>query len=303
MKMSKFSRRDFLNVTAGTVGAGLLASCAEESSYATEEAVDSVASATTASVPVGVQLYCFRHMLEEDTPGSLEKIAGIGFTHVETAGYYGLKATELRKLFDDNGLNCMSAHVGIDALGDDIKETADFHAVLGNERLVIPSLPKEMYATKDDLMRGIDRMNGISKTLGERGMKTGYHCHDYTFEQKFDGNSIWKIVTDNTDDDFIMQLDIGNASQGGADIPSVIRDTPGRILSIHAKPYTKGASDPMDAFIGKDALNWPLIIGLLESVGGVDQYIIEYEQEAHPPLEALAGNLAGFKAAQAAKAS
>ena len=296
MKDSKYSRRDFINFTAGSLAAGLLTtSCTQEASDAVDTAEEAVTSLVTSNIPIGVQLYCFRHLLEEDTPGSLAKIAEIGYEHVETAGYYGLTAPELKKMFDDNGLNCFSAHVGMDALSPETLEaTADYHAELGNKRLVIPAIPQEPRDSKEALMKCIDQMNVIAESLGKRGMKTGYHCHAYTFENVFDGKNIWQHITDNTDDDFIMQLDVGNAANGSADIPQVVRETPGRILSIHAKPYTPGADDPNDAFIGKDGLDWPLILDLLEE-NGVDQYIIEYEQEAHPPLVALAANLAGFK--------
>jgi len=297
MKNSKYSRRDFINLTAGSIAAGLITtSCTQDASDAVDTVENAVADIVTPNVPIGVQLYCFRHLLEEDTPGSLAKIAEIGYEHVETAGYYGLTAPELRKMFDDNGLKCFSAHVGMGDLSPEtLKATADYHAVLGNERLVIPGIPQEDHESQEALMACIDRMNVIAETLRARGMKTGYHCHAYTFEKVFDGKTIWQHITDNTNDDFIMQLDVGNAAHGKADIPQVVRDTPGRILSIHAKPYSSSSDDPFNSFIGDDELDWPAILDLLENGGGVDQYIIEYEHEGHPPLDALAANLAAFK--------
>jgi len=295
MKNSKFSRRDFISLATGSIAVGALAGCAQESSDAVGDVAEAVTDMVKPAIPIGVQLYCFREMLGEDTPGSLEKIAGLGFKHVETAGYYGLAAADLKKMFDDNGLECFSAHVGMNDLSTEtLAETADYHAGLGNKRLVIPGIPDSRHETREALMQTIDEMNAISTALAERGMQTGYHCHAYSFEKTFEGDTIWKIITDNTDDSFIMQLDVGNASHGSANIPEVIRQTPGRILSIHAKPYTTGAEHPFANYIGEDSLDWPSIVDLLESTGGVDQYIIEYEDESKPPLEAMAANLASF---------
>jgi len=46
--------------------------------------------------PVGLQLYTFFNQIDDDVPGTLKKIAGIGYKEIESAfskkgGYYGMK--------------------------------------------------------------------------------------------------------------------------------------------------------------------------------------------------------------------
>jgi len=61
---------------------------------------------------------------------------------------------------------------------------------------------------------------------------------------------------------------------------------------MHVKPYSKTKPD---AYLGADELDWSAIMTAVESVGGVEWYIIEYEREGVPPLESLKSNLDAFK--------
>ena len=59
--------------------------------------------------PIGVQLYTVRDLMKNDVPGTIAKVAGIGYTHVEGAGYnkrkfYGMEPGEFKGLLANNGL-------------------------------------------------------------------------------------------------------------------------------------------------------------------------------------------------------
>ncbi len=291
MTSNAFSRRDFLNITAGGFAAAAvtgLSGCAKTESPAT------VASIST-NIPIGVQLFCFRHLLEKDVPGTLAEVAKLGFVEVEFAGHYGSSAQETKKMLDDNGLDAVSTHLSIgDLLGDEFEKTVAYNQIIGNNNLFLWGIGEDR-RSKDALMRTIDDFVMIADKLRPLGMKTGYHCHDYSFSMEYDGKNIWDWIADNTPEDFVMQLDTGNARSGGADLAAALKNHPGRIKSMHIKPYTVGADNPSDPFIGDDSTDWAQIIELSESIGGIESYIIEYEQESHPPLDALKDNLARFK--------
>ena len=243
------------------------------------------------AVPVGVQLYCFRHLLEEDFEGTLAQVATLGYDGVEFAGYYDYSAEDLRKLLDGHGLEVAGAHVGMgQLLGDELQRSIDFHGELGNTRLIVPAIGEDRRSPMEAVMRTAEDLTRIQEALRPHGMSTGYHCHAYSFNQLVDGQTVWDILADNTPEDVILQLDTGNAKNGGADLLQVIRNDPGRIKSIHVKPYTVEAEHPFAPFIGDDSLAWAEIFDLSESVGGVEYYVVEYEEESHPPLEALRTN-------------
>ncbi len=286
-----FSRRDFLKATAGTLGAAAIATgCGSDGGY-DETAPDAAAGMTLSNVPVGVQMFCFRHLLENDFEGALAQIATLGYDGVEFAGYYDYSAADLRKLLDGHGLIACGAHVGIDMLlGDELQRSIDFHGELGNTSLIVPAIGNDRRSPMDAVMRTAEELTAIQETLRAHGMSTGYHCHAYSFDAPVEGQTIWDILANNTPDDLIMQLDTGNAANGGADIPDVIRSTTGRIRSMHVKPFTHGAEHPFAPFIGDDKLPWAEIFELSESEGGIEWYVVEYEDESHPPLEALKTN-------------
>jgi sugar phosphate isomerase/epimerase len=91
-----------------------------------------------------------------------------------------------------------------------------------------------------------------------------------------------------------MQYDNGNSLSGGADIDTagIIRKYPGRAVTVHLKPYTPSlAKDDLHAgfrpLIGEDEIPWDEFFQACETVGGTEWYIVEYESDAYPPLEAV----------------
>ena len=66
---------------------------------------------------IGVQLYTVRDLAAKDFPGTVKKVAELGYRYVELAGYGNLKtAQEVKKALDDAGLKAPSGHWAIDIL-------------------------------------------------------------------------------------------------------------------------------------------------------------------------------------------
>lgn len=297
------SRRDFVVRSAGALAATAFVGACGDSAQPSTSTADTTAAAggAVAGVPNGVQLYCVRDLLNQDFPGTIAALADMGYQGVEHIylyeGYeWPYSAAEIRQILEDNGLRSFGTHLSMGLLtGDQKQETIDYHLELGNPNLIVGSLPGDTRNSKDAVLAAADQLNQLAAELRPHGLRVGYHNHAYTFSETFDGETIWQILADNLDEGVILQLDTGNGASGGADIPTVLQQAPGHVISMHVKPYTASAEEPMDPFIGEDGLDWPQIIQLAESVGGIEYYIIEYEQESHPPLEALAANLENFR--------
>ena len=63
----------------------------------------------------GIQLYSIRSEMKADPMGTLQKLAAMGYKHVEHANYvgrkfYGWTPKEFRKVLDDLGLKMPSGH-------------------------------------------------------------------------------------------------------------------------------------------------------------------------------------------------
>jgi len=231
-------------------------------------------------IPVGIQLYSLRTIIPEDVPGSLQKLADMGYEGVEFAGYYGLGGAELRKMLDDCGLRCGGSHTGLPTLADDtFEETVAMNKALGNDRLIIPG------ADLDDLARTIDTFNAVHAKAKSVGMRCGYHNHTKEFET-VDGVTRFARIFSETPDDFLVQVDIGWAAAAGQDVAALLRQYAQRIETVHVKEHN---SRDKTAVVGEGEVDWPPVFDVLERETSVQWYIVEQEQYAVGPMESARG--------------
>jgi sugar phosphate isomerase/epimerase len=244
------------------------------------------------NIPVGTQAWCVRKQMAEDIPGTLAAVAKLGYQGIELENYYGRSAKEWKRWLADAKLKPCGTHIHLETmLGDRLAETIDFNKTIGNRNLVVRSMKKEVYTNRDLFLKTLDQYNEIAERIKPYGLRVSYHNHGDIFK-KFDGEYLIDIYAAKTRKDVGIQFDTGNASDFGVDILDFIKRHARRITSMHVKPYSK--ANP-SAYLGDDELNWPKIFELVERAGALDWYIIEYEKEGAPPLEALGANLQNFR--------
>lgn len=244
------------------------------------------------SIPIGVQLYSVRHDLARDPLATLKAVAAMGYTGVEFFGEPQRSAQELREMLDEARIACCGWHVPYALLQDDkLEETVAFHRTLGNDKLICPGVPEELRRTHADWLRLAAFFDGVAAKLAPHGMVTGYHNHHIEFTP-LEGEQPWDTLFGHTGRGVVMQFDTGNGLYGGADVLGIIRKYPGRAVTVHIKPYAPSAAegDPEAGFrplIGDDDIDWLAFFAACETVGGTQWYIVEYESDLYPPLEAV----------------
>jgi len=250
-------------------------------------------AATWKNVPIGTQLWCVRKQLATDIPGTLKALAGMGYEAVELENAFGKSGAEWRTHLDAAGLKACGFHHTLQELqGDKLAASIEFDQAIGNRNLIIRSLEPPVYTSADLLKKTADAVNSIAERLNPHNMRVGYHNHTTDFN-RIDGEYWWNRFADLTAKDVVLQFDTGNASEmEGVTPQEFITRNAGRTISMHVKPFSK--KNPT-AYLGADELDWPAIMTAAESVGGIQWYIIEYEHEGKPPLEALKANLEAFK--------
>jgi len=237
-----------------------------------------------AKIPIALQLYSIREDCAKDFAGTVKAVAEMGYDGVEFAGYYGLEAKEIKKILDDLGLKVAGTHTGINTLlGDELQKTVEFNKILGNKYLIVPGLPGDYTNSKEAWLKTADIMNDIAGKLKPHGMMTGYHNHSAEFKP-MDGELPWDIFFGATNDDVVMQVDIGNAMRGGGKPVPMIKKYPGRTKTIHLKEYS-ATNDK--AVVGEGDVDWEEVFELCETVGGTEWYIVEQESYAYPPIECV----------------
>jgi sugar phosphate isomerase/epimerase len=254
-----------------------------------------------AQIPIALQLYSVRHDLDRDLRGTLQAVAEMGYAGVEFAGAPKQSAAELKPLLDECGLACCGWHTPFALVQEDtLAETIAFNQALDNPNVIVPGIPADLRETRDDWLKLAVFFDEVAAKLAPYGMKTGYHNHHIEFAP-LDGEQPWDTFFGNTGEGVIMQLDTGNAIYGGGDPVDILSRYPGRTGTVHLKPYSKalGKDDPHKGFrpvIGDDDTPWEAIFEICESSGGTQWYIVEYESDAYPPLEAVELCLRGLRA-------
>jgi sugar phosphate isomerase/epimerase len=254
-----------------------------------------------ARVPIGLELYSVREDLARDPKGTLKRVAEMGYDGVEFAGF-PLPADELRGILDELGIVCCSSHTPLDhLLGAKLEETVAFNRTLGNKMLICPWIGEPYYGSRAGWLQAAELFNGIADRLAPHGMVTGYHNHDAEFKAEYDGETPWDIFFSHTKKEVVMQLDTGNALHGGGLSAPILRKFPGRARSVHLKPYsvTAAKAGPNAGFaplIGEDEIPWAEIFELCETIGGTEWYVVEYECDAYPALDAVERCLKALRA-------
>ena len=245
-------------------------------------------AAQSGKIPIGLELYSLREQCKTDLPGMLAAVAKIGYKGVEFAGYHGRSAQELRKMLDDNGIVACGTHTPYESvLGDKLKETVEFNRVIGNKFLIVPSMSAH---SKQAWLERAELFNELADKVKPEGMWVGYHAHAHDFKN-LEGETSWDIFSSHTRPEVILQLDVSNCADGGADPVAVLKKHgAGRTRSIHIKPHGGGP----EAIIGEDKLNWKEIFAFCEGPGKTEWYVVEHET-SKDPLETVRRTYAALK--------
>ncbi|MDO5554213.1 MAG: TIM barrel protein [Planctomycetia bacterium] len=224
-------------------------------------------------IPLALQVYSVREEAAKDLAGTLKKIAAIGYTGVEFAGYYGHSAADVRKMLDDAGLVAVSTHLGVaPLLGDAFYQTVDFEKTLGNKTLMVAGGigPACCFDAGNQMTAHL--FNEISIKAEKVGMRIGFHAHGGDFTD-INGTTAWDLFFSRTRPEVIAQMDVGNTLAAGADPYAAIEKFPGRGKLIHVK------SNPGHAAVAAsdDEVDWKRVIDLCTNVAGTEWYIIEQE--------------------------
>jgi len=288
------SRRDFLAVS-GTGAAALAAGSLTAGLTACGHSASTLAAPARASqpYPIGIELYAVRRELARDLPNTLRTVAQIGYQVVEFyAPYLSWTvpyAKEVRTQLNDLGLRCNSTHNSFAALtpGETMSKAIELNQALGARHIILASPPPNT-----DGLEAWKRVSGQLTTAVEQlkthGLFAGFHNHRVEWTPLAGGTRIMDVIATNTPREFILQLDVGTCLEAGADPVAWIKANPGRIKSAHLKDWAPGTEAEEKSYrvlFGEGVAPWKEILVALESVGGVEFYLMEQEGSRYSEFE------------------
>jgi sugar phosphate isomerase/epimerase len=253
--------------------------------------------------PIGIELFAVRRELARDLPATLRAVSKIGYQVVEFYAPY-LQwtipyAKDVRTQLDDLGLRCYSTHNPSSALlnGDTMGKAIEINQVLGARHIIMASPPPNT-ATVEDWTRVSGQLTTASKQLEPHGLLAGFHNHKIEWLPAAGGQRVMDVLAANTPAEFVLQFDVGTCLEAGQDPVAWIRAHPGRIRSVHLKDWAPGAEAEEKGYrvlFGEGVAPWKQILDAVESVGGVEYYLMEQEGSRYSELETAQRCLATWR--------
>jgi sugar phosphate isomerase/epimerase len=257
---------------------------------------------------VGLQLYTLRHEIEaEGAEAVLQKIATIGYTHVESypvqqlGNFFGLAVPEYQALMQRVGLQSHSMHIpfATEAENTDKPSFYSFSShqaqlVLqakeaGIQYIVLPYLDQSFRKSIADYVNLANRMNDFGALCKASGIQFVYHNHAFEFET-LEGQQPYATLLKNTDKALVsFELDIYWATKAGVDIAALFKANPSRFPLWHVKDIGKIEGDTVP--VGEGTINWKHIFDL-KAASGLKHYFIEQDNcKVGSPLGAITSSL------------
>lgn len=276
--MKKLSRRDFLGRSALGIGSALLVSQFPVNAKATPVSYP-------ISLPIGFQVWTIKDSLIKDFPGTLKKMAALGYQSMEMCsppGYessgFGplmkMTAKEMKTIVADAGLICPSSHYGMDEFRNHLDERIAFALESGQTQMILSSFGLPQTATIDDWRKAADELNKYGLMAKSSGIQMGFHNHHGEF-QKINDTLIYDVLLKQFDPEYIkmqFQVAVINIGYKAADY---FKKYPGRFISAHLADYSdvKKASVP----VGQGIVDWKEFFASLET-GGVKNIFVEMDE-------------------------
>jgi sugar phosphate isomerase/epimerase len=283
--MVSISRREFFKKSAaGAVAAGCLSG-------------SRALQAGPLGLPVGSQTYPHRQRIKNgDFAGLCKDMAALGIGVIELcspgysefAGLAGGKQT--RKMIEDAGLKCPSAHFSLAELRNRQEEAIAWAKDIGMTQMGTATLSGKMHngeTTMDEVKRAADEYNRIAEVAARNGIQQ--FLHDENFEMaKVDGRLVYHVLLELLDPKLVKMQFQMSAMPVVGDPVVYFEKYPGRFLSMHlqgvvSKPpaNASGAPDAISsrrsnppAAVGKDSVDWRRVFAAART-GGLKNYFVE----------------------------
>ena len=247
---------------------------------------------TKSKKDIYIQLYSVRDDIKADYEGTIAKVAEIGYTGVETAGYsdgkfYGMSPADFKNSIEAVGMEVLSSHVAHplaenpadtdwDAIWAWWDTAIKAHKDAGMKYMVAPWMPTPK--TLEDLQAYCDYYNQIGEKTNAAGMKFGYHNHNFEFKE-IEGTLMYDYLIENTDPKKVFfQMDVYWVGEGGKDPVEYFNKYPGRFELLHIKDEKE---------LGKSGkVNFENIFNNIEK-SGAKYNIVEVERYTGTPFEGV----------------
>jgi sugar phosphate isomerase/epimerase len=151
-----------------------------------------------------------------------------------------------------------------------------------------------MCCTLDGYEQAADQFNIWGEQARKRGMRFGFHNHNYEFRQ-FGKTTGFETLLERTDPQLVwLEMDCYWITQAGRDPVKMLAEHGSRIRLLHLKdrkpgfPPSQELNDAAGHFteVGSGTINWKAILAAAQQ-NGVEHLFVERDSGDRTPLESL----------------
>ena len=240
-----------------------------------------------------LQLYTVRNPLESDLPGTIARIAEIGFSQVEPYNFVAT-ADALAEAFVAHGISAPSGHAPL--LTADQDEIFIAAKKLGITTVIEPFVPAAQWQDAANIEKTAARLNAAAKKGAGYGIRVGYHNHAWELETTINGTTALEYLASLLDPELALEVDIYWAAVGGQDPAALLRRLGDRVKFIHIKdgPLTTHDLDQRPAGQGMVAI-WDVI----DAATSLEVGVVEFDDYAGDIFAGIAESLAFLNSGKA----
>ena len=223
-------------------------------------------------MPIGSQTYPHRQRIKDgDFPGLCRDMAGLGIGNIELcspayAEFNSLAdGKQTRKILEDHGLKCPSAHFGLAELRSKQQQAIAWAHDIGMTQMGTASLNGHVengVTTMEIVKHASEEYNRIAEAADKAGMQQ--FLHDERFEMsKADGRLTYEVLLELLDPKLVKMQFQMSAMRAVGDPIMYFTKYPGRFISMHLQgvdlsaPAAGSGGPAAGVAVGKDSLDWP----------------------------------------------
>ncbi|OPZ82404.1 MAG: Inosose dehydratase [bacterium ADurb.Bin429] len=224
-----------------------------------------------AAIPVGIQLYTVRDLLDQDFKGTLVALAEMGYQGVEFAWHYGgLSPDEMASFLRTISLRAIGFHTSLEEMLNPDSTTYAYARALDGKYLTT-GLPGDV---ESNWLNAIERCAAAAKAVKAQGCTFTYHNHAQELALIGDEYALDQLYAA-TDPALVQaELDTFWIAKGGAEVVPYIRKHAGREPEIHLKDMNPETGSFTE--VGNGILDWPAIFDAAKD-GGAEWVIVEQD--------------------------
>ncbi|MEV7603909.1 sugar phosphate isomerase/epimerase [Paenarthrobacter sp. NPDC089322] len=244
-----------------------------------------------------LQLYTVRNALQEDLPGTIKKVADIGFSQVEPYNFVAT-ASELGAALKENGLAAPSGHAPL--LSADQDQIFAAAKELGIATVIDPYLPAEHWQSAEDIRATAAKLNAAAKKGAEYGIRVGYHNHAWELESTIEGTTALEYLESLLDPELVLEVDTYWAAFGGQDPVELLERLGGRVKLIHIKDGPGTADTKAQLPAGKGTIP---VLDVIAAAKSLEVGVVEFDDYSGDIFEGITESLRYLTAAASVQAA